>query len=127
MPRFLLVDDEALLAELLNDWLVELGHEVVGPVASVEDALPLIETEGNRLSGAILDVTLAHGDSYPIADELRRLGIPFAFATGHGVHGLDPRFRGAMTLLKPFVFDDLHAALTRMLQPASPAQDRKTI
>jgi DNA-binding response OmpR family regulator len=120
MPRFLLVDDEALLAELLNDWLVELGHEVVGPAACVDSALSLIAQEGKTLSGAILDVTLGQGDSYPIADELNRLGIPFAFATGHGVDGLDPRFRGAMTLFKPFEFDDLRATLSRMLQPASP-------
>jgi DNA-binding NtrC family response regulator len=120
MPRFLLVDDEALIAAMLHEWVVELGFGVVGPAACVESALSLIAQEGKMLSGAILDVTLGHGDSCPIADELHRLGIPFAFATGHGIHALAPRFRGAMTLLKPFVFDDLHATLTRMLQPLTP-------
>jgi DNA-binding NtrC family response regulator len=120
MPRFLLVDDEALIAAMLHEWVIELGFGVAGPAACVESALALIAQEAKMLSGAILDVTLGDGDSYPIADELNRLGIPFAFATGHGVHALAPRFRGAMTLLKPFVYDDLDATLTRMLQPASP-------
>jgi DNA-binding NtrC family response regulator len=119
MPRFLLVDDEALIAAMLHEWVVELGFDVAGPAACVESALALIAKEAKTLSGAILDVTLGQADSYPIADELHRLGIPFAFATGHGAHALAPRFRGAVTLLKPFVFDDLNATLARMLPPTS--------
>jgi CheY-like chemotaxis protein len=80
MPRILLVDDEALIAAMLHEWVVELGFDVAGPTACVESALALIVKEAKTLSGAILDVTLGQGDSYPIADELHRLGIPFAFA-----------------------------------------------
>lgn len=116
MPRFLVVDDEPLIAEMLCDWLMELGHEVAGPAATVDRALALIAEEAPGLAGAILDVTLRDGYSYPIAEELYRRRIPFAFATGHSANLLEPRFHGAMTLMKPFVFDNLEATVAQMLR-----------
>ena len=115
MPRFLIVDDEPLISEMLCDWLVELGHEIAGPVASVESALAVIARE-KELDGAILDVSLRDGDSYPIAEQLRLRSVPFAFATGHSADHLAPRFHGAMTLMKPFVFDNLRATVAGMLK-----------
>ena len=117
MPRILVVDDETLISALLEDWLVELGCEVVGPADCVETALALIAEHAASLNGAILDVTLGDKDSYPVADELRQRGIPFAFSTGHGPGGLPPRFGDAITLFKPFLFDDMKAAVARMLGP----------
>ncbi len=108
-PRILIVDDEALIALMLQDYLDELNCMVAGPCATVSDALDLIANLGkDSLQGAILDVTLAGGQtSYPIADRLKDLGTPYAFATGHGPNSIDPRHAGAPHLGKPFVFSDI--------------------
>ena len=110
-PRLLLADDDPLLSMLVEDWLVDLGCEVVGPAASVASALGLVEKEGDKLDGALIDVRLADGDSYPLADVLALRGIPYAFVTGHGVGGLAPAYRRALTLSKPFMIEDLKAMI----------------
>ena len=73
MPRILVVDDEPLISMLVEDWLTELGCEVVGPVRSAEDGL---ELANDRLDGAILDVNLAHGTCYSLANALHARGVP---------------------------------------------------
>lgn len=99
-PRVLVVEDEPLIAMLVQEWLEELNCEVVGPAASVTGALELIA--GVKLDGAVLDVSLGKEESFPIADELRKRGVPFAFATGYGADGLEARFAGTPVLAKPF-------------------------
>jgi DNA-binding NtrC family response regulator len=113
-PRILVADDDALLSMLIGDWLVEAGCEIVGPAASVATALGLLETEGDRLDGALIDLQLTDGDSYPLADALSRRGVPFAFVTGHGVSGLAPAYRKALTLSKPFMIEDLQVMVERL-------------
>ena len=113
-PRILVADDDALLSMLIGDWLVEAGCEIVGPAASVANALGLLETEGDRLDGALIDLQLTDGDSYPLADALSRRGVPFAFVTGHGVGGLAPAYRKALTLSKPFMIEDLEVMVERL-------------
>jgi CheY-like chemotaxis protein len=113
MARILVVDDEPLVAMLLEDWLVELGHEPVGPVNSLRDALALVE-QGDRPDGAILDVALGTQSSFPVADALTSRGIPVVFATGHSSESLPARFTGAPTLAKPFNFETLKRAVHEM-------------
>lgn len=84
MPRILVVDDEPLISMLVENWLGELGCEVVGPARTVADGLALAD---GQLDGAILDVNLAGGTCYPLANALRLRGVPLAFATGDA--GLD--------------------------------------
>jgi CheY-like chemotaxis protein len=56
MARILIVEDEPLIAMMLAEWLVELGHEALGPAETVGDALRLIEETAP--SAAILDINL---------------------------------------------------------------------
>lgn len=116
MPRILIVEDEPIISDMLCDWVSELGYEMAGPAYTVNRALAVI-ARGEPLDGAILDVTLSDGDSYPVAEELRRRRVQFAFATGHGVDALAPQFRDAATLIKPFAFDAFQAALAKMRHP----------
>ncbi len=110
--RILVVEDEPLIAELLRDWLSDLGCEVVGPAASNGAGLALL-AEG-PLSGAILDISVLDGQTYDIAEALQQQGVPFLFATGHNSEGIDPQFRGVPVLQKPFVFDALAAAVSEL-------------
>ena len=113
MPRILVVEDEALIAILVADCLVELGCETAGPVRTVAEALALVG--GGELDGAILDVSLDGDDSFAVADALRARGVPFAFATGHGVGSVAERFKDAPTLVKPFDFARVREAIAAML------------
>lgn len=103
--RILIVEDEPLIAEMLRDWVLELGCEVAGPVASNEAGLELLGQ--GAVTAAILDITVADGHTYPIAKALQALDLPFVFATGHGSESIDPEFKDAPTLQKPFDFDAL--------------------
>jgi CheY-like chemotaxis protein len=105
--RVLAVEDEALVALLIEDGLHDAGAEVVGPAASVGEALRLIETAAadGGLNAAVLDISLAGETVGPVADRLAALGVPFLFATGYG-EGCDTGGHAAAPVLhKPF---DLH-------------------
>jgi CheY-like chemotaxis protein len=77
------VEDEYLIAADLTASLESLGVEVIGPAASVEEALSLVENNGGRLDGAVLDVNLRNERVYPVADVLTERGVPFLFTTGY--------------------------------------------
>ena len=81
--RLLVVEDDYLIAADLATSLEALGIEVAGPAGSVAEALALLETELDRLDGAVLDVNLGHERVYPVADVLMTRGIPFVFTTGY--------------------------------------------
>jgi CheY-like chemotaxis protein len=76
--RILVMEDDGMLAMDISDTLDELGHLVVGPARTVKDALARIESE--PIDVALLDINLGNGEtSYPVAEMLRRRGVPFAF------------------------------------------------
>ena len=63
--------------------LEDAGAEVLGPVGSLEEALELIEDHAHGIDAAVLDVNLGRGTtSYPVADRLLVLRVPYIFATG---------------------------------------------
>ena len=63
--------------------LEDAGAEVLGPVGSLEEALELIEDQAYHIDAAVLDVNLGRGaTSYPVADRLLVLRVPYIFATG---------------------------------------------
>jgi DNA-binding response OmpR family regulator len=116
LPRILVVDDEPLISMLVEDWLTELGCEVVGPGASVADGLKLAES--SKLDGAILDVNLGNETCYQLADALRSRGVPLAFATGDGSLGDVSEFKDPIVVSKPFDFDAVKAAVEALLDRA---------
>ncbi|HEY2137605.1 MAG TPA: response regulator [Xanthobacteraceae bacterium] len=113
MPRVLILEDEPLIAMMLDGWLTELACEPVGPAGSVQAALALIDA--SRIDGAILDVSVGGHDCFAVADALRDRAVPFVFATGHGSEVIEPRFKDAPTLVKPYDFESLRKVLARLL------------
>jgi DNA-binding response OmpR family regulator len=111
--RVLVVEDEALVAMLLEDGLLEAGAEVVGPACSVDEALGLIERVAcdGGLSAAVLDINLQGAAVSPVADRLAALGVPFVFATGYGEDCERGLHMAAPVLAKPFNPDALVAAI----------------
>lgn len=80
--HILVVEDEALIAVMVEDMLVELGSNVVGPAATIESALALAQVE--MIDAAILDVNVRGERIDPVAEVLIARGIPVLFATGYG-------------------------------------------
>ena len=85
--RVLVVEDEYMLAEDLREELERQGAEVMGPVASVADALEILRS-GPAPDMAILDINLGGEMAYPVADALRARDIPFVFATGYDAQAI---------------------------------------
>jgi CheY-like chemotaxis protein len=108
--QILIVEDEPLIAMMLEDFLEVLEHRPVGTADCVAAALARLEE--SEVDAAILDVNLRGGEkSTPVAEALAERGIPFVFATGGTEDGLDDRFRDRPRLMKPFTMDGVAKAL----------------
>jgi DNA-binding response OmpR family regulator len=110
--RVLLVEDEALVAMLLEDVLEELGCKVVGPVSRIDAAKIAIEDE--TFDCALLDINLRGQPVYPLVKLLDERAVPFGFVTGYGTNGVEKQFNQRPILEKPFTARELETVLTTM-------------
>ena len=114
--RLLIVEDEALVAMMLEDMLAGLGCVVVDVAGSVSRGLAAVEDAAADLDAAVLDVNLGAEKVYPVAERLAAGGAPFIFATAYGVAGIAPDFARIPALAKPFSAAALEAALVSVLR-----------
>ena len=91
--RVLVIEDESLVAMLLETILEDMGCAVVGPESNIDDGLTAATTEGG-LDAALLDVNVAGREVFPVAEALKARGVPFVFSTGYGEAGLPEHWRG---------------------------------
>jgi DNA-binding response OmpR family regulator len=112
LAKILIVDDEPLIAMLVEAWIADMGHEPVGPAYSLADARGLID---GPLDAAVVDLTLGPESGVPIAEALAARGVPFVYATGQSEGQLDHLPRAAGVLLKPYSFEAFEAAVKTML------------
>lgn len=117
--RVLVVEDEVIVAWLLEDMLVDLGCVVIGPAANVKQALTKIEAEA--IDVAVLDVNLNGEMSYPIADALAARGVPFVFVTGYDKDRMLDGYQAFPVLQKPFHRAELTVTLSELLAPKEPS------
>lgn len=108
----LVVEDEALIAMVLEEMLADIGYRVCAIATDLENALAAVEA--TAFDAAILDVSLAGQSSLPVARRLDVLGKPYLFATGYGTA---PDGAGQSTrpvLKKPFQLTELEVAMKRL-------------
>lgn len=110
--RILLVEDEALIAMLMEDMLAELDCEVSATVGQLDEAVRVAGAQ--HFDMAFIDVNLRGVPAWPLADVLRARGIPFAFVTGYGSAGTTATHADVPVLQKPFRVQDLEAVLQRL-------------
>jgi CheY-like chemotaxis protein len=110
--RILVVEDEFLIAAMLCDMLQDHSAVVVGPAASVPEALQLIQE--HPIDAAVLDMNLNGHWSDPVAEELQRRMIPFVFTTGYGANERGERFR-VRTVSKPYTWEEVEEAVALSL------------
>jgi CheY-like chemotaxis protein len=111
--RILIVEDESLVAMLLETILEDMGCSTVGPAANIDDGLTLVQTES--LDAALLDVNVAGRQVFPVAQALKDRGVPFVFSTGYGEGGLPDEWRGQPTIQKPFTETAVRDALMAVM------------
>jgi len=116
--RILVVEDEMMIAMMIEDMLEDLGHEVVGVAQSLNSAMAMAEDKAGQYDVAILDINLAGEQSFPVAQRLMDQGVPFMFATGYGALGVEERFRSVFTLNKPFQQEELSKAVSKAANAA---------
>jgi CheY-like chemotaxis protein len=113
--RLLVVEDEALVAMMLEEMLAELGCVVVEIAGSLALGLAMVD---HKLDGAILDVNLGGDKVFPVAAKLSERGVPFIFSTGYGAAGIAREFSHVPVLAKPYNADALAETLGSVLQAA---------
>jgi CheY-like chemotaxis protein len=114
--RILVVEDEYLVADYIAVTLEDLGYEIVGPVATIPEAIAAIASE--KLDAVFLDANLGGTSSAPIAEELAARRLPFVVVTGYGNLDLaTPALQAAPRVNKPFTPADLAAILAKTIAP----------
>jgi CheY-like chemotaxis protein len=107
----LVIEDEPLIAMMLEDFLDSLGHKVVDTVETVEAAIARIDKGGFDV--AIVDVHLKDGQKvWPVADRLVAAGCPFVLATGGHVEPPPAQYASVPVLAKPYTIDSIEPALS---------------
>ncbi len=114
--RLLVVEDEAMVAMLVEDMLGELGCVVVEVAPSVKKAVAIASASEIPIDGAVLDVNVGGEKVFPVADALAARGIPFVFATGYGHSALEGPYAGHELIAKPFRLNGLRQALSNWLK-----------
>ena len=115
--KVLVVEDEYLVAALMEDMLASAGCVVAGPIPRLAQALDAASSEACDV--AVLDVNLAGERVYPVADILAQRNVPFVFVTGYGV--LPGEYANRPRLCKPFKMADLLDTLSDIVKTAPPS------
>ncbi len=112
--KILVVEDEMLVLMSVNITLEDLGCTDISVASNVAAALALVAR--NTFDAALLDVNLGSERSYPVAEALLQLGIPFAFSTGYGDLGDRPDLATRPLLRKPYFAEDIGAVFKTLLE-----------
>lgn len=112
--RFLVVEDEMLVALALSAGLQDAGGEVFASTGSASEALAIIESQ--PLDGVLLDANLKGRPVDDIAAALTRRKVPFVFVTRYGRESLPRAFATAPLLAKPFSEAQLLEAATQLVE-----------
>jgi DNA-binding response OmpR family regulator len=107
--NILVVEDEPLIAMMLEDFLETLGHRIHASCDNLADALSACESGGFDL--AILDVNLKGELVWPVAEALRSRSVPFVIASGGHVEPPPASFADAPLLEKPYTIDRIGPVL----------------
>jgi CheY-like chemotaxis protein len=111
----LVVEDEYMLAMELRSYLEEAGTIVVGPVATVGDALALIDATPH-IDAAVLDASLQGEMAYPVAERLGQMQIPFIFTTGYDASIIPARFSHIERFGKPTSMPKVGQAISKLVR-----------
>ncbi len=110
--RVLVIEDEVLIAMVLEDMLDILGHVVVGASSTLAEAEAAIAAGGFDV--VIADVNLGADSIYPLADRVVAAGVDLILATGSHRDTLPARFTAVPVLEKPYALAAIEAAFVQI-------------
>lgn len=110
--HILVVEDEPLVAMMMQRLVLQFGGQVHGPFSGPREALAGLH---DGIDAALLDVNGGDEMVYPLAEELQLRRVPMLFVTGYDSESIDPRFARVPVLTKPIEPDELAAALSGLL------------
>ena len=113
--KVLVVEDEMTIVLVIEETLLGIGAQVVGPVARLDAALRLAREA--PIDAAVLDVNIRGGNSYGVADILADRAIPFVLCSGYSDWALEERHRHRPRLTKPYSTAALEAQVLELLSP----------
>lgn len=108
----LIVEDETLLALMLEDVLLDAGHRVVH-AATLPEAMDALDQD--RFDAAILDINIGGKDVFPVASRLREMHTPFMFASAAEAASIGPEFRHEHLLPMPYTIAQVQRPLDSLL------------
>lgn len=113
--QVLIIEDETLIAMLLEDMIRDLGGSVAASASRLDRAREIVQDSSIRLDLAVLDVNIGGEEVFPVATLLSERRVPFAFSTGYGNGGLPPPWKGHPTLQKPFTMAEVKVVVAKAL------------
>ncbi len=111
--KVLVIEDEAVVAMLLEQMLDELDCRVAGVAGHLSAAIDLARSADADV--AILDLNLGGEPVDAVAEALAARDVPFVFASGYGLEGLPPAWSGRPMLAKPYRLEQLRDTLQAAL------------
>ena len=118
--KIFLVEDESLVALMIEAMIEELGASVIGTESKIEPALAFVAKHCGEIDVAVLDLNLGGARSYDVAQALADKGIPLVFSTGYSDDSILPEWRGRPLLGKPFQLAELESALLGAVAARAP-------
>ncbi|MCJ8143775.1 response regulator [Ancylobacter sp. A5.8] len=109
--RIFIVEDESLVALMIEAMVEELGGQVIGSARRIDEALDFVGSSHEQIDIALLDINLGGMHSYEIAQAVTGWGIPLVFSTGYNDGSIIEEWRSQPLLSKPFQLAELQAAL----------------
>ena len=112
--RILVVEDEAFLAMWIEEVLMEAGSTVIGPAASVDTALAILDIAllHGHVDAAVVDYNLGGTMSLPVITQLATRGIPLLIQSAY--HDV-PQLEGVRLITKPYPPVELVSALKAII------------
>lgn len=116
-PRILVIEDELLIALLIEEMVRESGYRVSGVAHTA--AMARQEFTKRNFDAVLFDINIGGRYHPEIADFLLDADVPFAFVTGYD-YLIEPRHETVSVLQKPFTPVQLRALLEKVVGPGSP-------
>jgi DNA-binding response OmpR family regulator len=114
--KVLIVEDEMMVALALEEYLIDVGYEVVDMCGNLKKGLAKAATTNADI--VLLDLNLYDTHSYPIARILRDRNIPFFFTTGYRKGYPEPEFKDIVVINKPYMMAEIIATIEQLMVSA---------
>ena len=110
--RVLVIEDQPLIAMTIEMSINHLGHQMIGPIARLDEAMTAAVCE--KYDCAVIDINIIGGCSFEVAEEISARNRPFVLATGYNEKFLPDSLKKFPRLTKPYSKEQLEWELKRM-------------